>query len=131
MMNRDSLKKVLESAGNALVNNGSNAVNKLRELQTKLQGQNTMDPEVNFICFFLCSVTDDVFFNVTGDFPYDPKYHEVVIEIFRDIGNSLLSMAELKPDAIENYAGCITLVNDYLNGLKKINLLTSYEKIDI
>ena len=112
----------LQKVGKSLSADGSESGPKLRKLQSELNSMDRFDPILDFVRFFISSFIDDVFYNLSGDFPYRRETHEIVGEIFRGIGNALISLSEsISRDGLDRSIAYESMVNLYLDGLDRIN----------
>jgi hypothetical protein len=93
-MDLDALKNDILSAGNRLNSDGINAGPELRKLQEVLSRYTTNNPEIQFLAFFVAVFIDDLYFNLSGDFPYESKSYALRNNIFVSIGTLLTQLAE-------------------------------------
>lgn len=122
------LKNAILSTGNRLTSEeldagGLNAGPALRNLQTILSNYKTESPYLNFLAFFLSIFIDDLYYNLSGDFPYDEASKQKRDGIFRDIGQLLVKLSDLlnSEDGVKLYAIYISLVEKYTDGLGSLN----------
>ena len=86
------LKDEILNTARELSEKGSFAGPSLRKLQNILYRIETSDAHIRFLSFFLFSLIDDLYFNLSGDFPYEEKSNQIIDNIFKEIGNSLLEL---------------------------------------
>ena len=112
-----------------LVTNGADAGPALRNLQRSLKKyidtSETEEPNLTFLCFFLILIIDDLFYNLSGDFPYTEEYHEIINNIFITIGGALVELTpKLNITDFDNcYSIYVKIVQIYLNGLSDLQRL--------
>ncbi len=113
--------KILQT-GNALFERGSDAGPSLRELQAQLYQLSITNRHINFLCFFISVFIEDLYFNLSGDFPYNEKLDGVIDRIFKEIGQVLVKLAAVlnSNNFTDSYEVYVDLVGVYLNGLAQI-----------
>lgn len=118
------IDKILNT-GNALCEKGSDAGPSLRVLQSQLSQLRPADRHINFLCFFISSFIEDLYFNLSGDFPYNEKIDGLIDIIFKEIGQLLLKLATglksnnfMRPSEVY-----VDMVQVYLDGLSQIENL--------
>ncbi|MEA2097605.1 MAG: hypothetical protein U9P70_00815 [Patescibacteria group bacterium] len=120
-MHKATIAKSLREVGKALEDNGSNSGPVLRRLQSELNAGQRSNLKSDFICYFLSTFIDDVFYNLSGDFPYNKKHHEIISNIFKGIGKALSLLAEsITDDKLDCSPAYESMVNSYLDGLDRI-----------
>lgn len=120
-MHKATIAKSLHEVGKALKDDGSNAGPVLRRLQSELNAVQPSNPKSDFLCYFLSTFIDDVFYNLSGDFPYNKKNHEIINDIFKEIGKTLSLLAEfITDDKLDCSPAYESMVNSYLDGLDEI-----------
>jgi hypothetical protein len=126
-MNSNILKEEILNTGNELVKKGSEAGPLLRKLQSKLHKLETADSHMNFLGFFLFSLIDDLYFNLSGDFPYDEESDRIIDSIFKSIGQLLVKLEHtLRSDNPKDcYEIYVEMVKVYLKGLTEVEDATS------
>jgi len=111
----------LREAGKALENDGSDSGPFLRRLQSELNSQQRLNPKLDFVRFFLSIFIDDVFYNLSGDFPYHRETHEIISDIFKGIGKALSLLAKsISDDTLDQSQAFENMVKSYLDGLERI-----------
>lgn len=124
-MNPLSLQTDIQQTGNKLASEGSDAGPVLRRLQSLLPKRNTNQPQLNFLSFFLFNFIDDIYFNLSGDFPYTEQSKQIIDEFYRLIGNHLIKLGqefdqlEYKP-LFNIYTEMVGSYYDTLNQLESI-----------
>lgn len=120
-MDKATIAVLMREVGNALTDNGSNSGPLLRKLQSEINTGQRSDLKSDFACFFLSTFIDDVFYNLSGDFPYRQETYENIGKIFEEIGNALTSLAEsMEDDTLDCSLAYENMVKSYLDGLDSI-----------
>lgn len=120
-MNTKTIAKMMCLAGKELEQNGSNAGPVLRSLQSQLHSAQRLNQQTDFLCYFVSNFIDDVFYNLTGDFPYYKESHDIIGNMFKGFGNALSLLGDsLKNDAPACNLPYESLIKIYLDGLEKI-----------
>ena len=104
--------------GNELIQKGSDAGPLLRELQGEVNKLKVAERNMRFMCFFISSFVEDLYFNLSGDFPYDVELNGIIDELFRKVGHLLIKLANAEP--MVAYDVYLDMVHVYLNGLSQI-----------
>ncbi len=122
----EAFKSEILEVGKRLANKGSDAGPALRKLQNRLFEMRVSDKYMNFLIFFLFNFIEDVYFNLSGDFPSDEKCAEIIDDIFRAIGRLLDKLgSKLGLNNPENYYPIyVEMVQCYLDGLTEIDAAT-------
>ena len=120
-MHKTTIAESLRKVGEALKDNGSISGPVLRGLQSELNTGQRSNPKLDFLCYFLSTFIDDVFYNLSGDFPYNKKHHEIISDIFKGIGKALFLLAEfITDDKLDCSPAYESMVISYLDGLDRI-----------
>jgi hypothetical protein len=126
----NDLTTVLNSTGESLVNSASNGIKPLRELKDEILPRflaREFPAETRCCSFLLITFFDDIFYNMTGDFPQERPYGESVDKIrrefFKVVGNSLSGLAHAieSGDANTIFKQCSYLITTYLDSIETIN----------
>lgn len=78
-----------------------------------------------FLCFFICSLIDDIFLNLGGDTPYDQELHSTRLSLFNKISEVFLNIGKISSDKeglldiIENLSDLINNYTERVNFLNK------------
>jgi hypothetical protein len=124
-MKIENLQEEILNTAVQLIKKGMDASPSLRTFQNKLNQLQTSDPNINFLCFFLYTFVDDIYFNLTGDVPYKEASSKIINSIFKSIGKSLQKIGEkFNKDAQNNfYEIYVDMVQHYRDGLTKLSHL--------
>lgn len=120
-------KNKILKVGKRLAEDGSEAGPILREFHSGLSKIKTEDSHIKFLVFFLFSFIDDLYFNLSGDFPSNEKTDDIRNTIFKNIGGLLVKLSNtLGQNKFENcYYIYIDMVLCYLDGLNQIATATN------
>lgn len=120
-MNFLTIKEEILATGSKLVDKGSEAGPRLRELQGNLSNLKDTDLQTKFLSYFLFLFIDDLYYNLSGDFPYHEKTNQIINDIFKGIGNHLIELSKsIDSDFTKSYNAYMNMVDGYLNGLNQI-----------
>ncbi len=131
MMSSFITKSKLQELGSKLINSPYEASKDLRRFQDELKNipeekMNELDDSQRFFIYFFDIFIDDLFYNLSGDHPYQKNLEITLRETWRDIlknvGGSILKIADkLDLDDYSSYhKAYASMVSFYLN---KINFL--------
>lgn len=99
----------------------------IRELQYYLNSRIDITNSKDFIyfIFFLDLLTNDIFYNLSGDGSYHDSLIEVRKQVFSEFGNTLLRIGEaISSEKLANLDSMFSdLVFVYIQELKRLNLL--------
>ena len=118
-----NLSETIESAGASLKESGSDAVPVMRKLQEYLHEITVGDKRLSFLVYVLATIIDDIGFNLTGDFPYDPKNDVEINDYFKGFGCQLVDFGRMLKNNIGSskiYSVLVEIVYEYMNILKKL-----------
>jgi hypothetical protein len=106
---------------------GSISLSPLKRLQRRLENSQSVDlsEENRFLVFFLAIFIQDVFYNLAGDVPYSENSEQEKQKFYSKLVGDLeqLSDAINQADSSKKLNTCMQLVNNYLDGVKSINLV--------
>ncbi len=116
------IKEVIKQAAINLEKDGVKAAPDLREVQENIRNMRPSDIHIKFLCFFLESFIDDVFYNLTGDFPHGESSYEIRVNIFKEIGKGLQGLADKigSSEGNEYYEPYLKIVEAYLKGIAEL-----------
>lgn len=126
-----SFANQLEFTGKALTAGGAGApVRELRNLKDdhlpEYLSRNTRH-EIRSLSFLLMILLDDIFYNFSGDFPYEDPYGEEVdalrVDFFTSVGSTLTELAKVisENQFSAAFQSLTSLTVNYLDCLAKIN----------
>jgi hypothetical protein len=98
----------------------------LRELQDQLELEYLITPDRNtrFLSFFVATLIDHMFYNLTGELPDNKDVSDKREEVFTSVGRALGKLARAKDD--QQLTIMKTIVNTYIEGIGQIN--NTYQK---
>ena len=125
-MDITELARLAAETGQKLIEHGADASPELRKFQGEIEAfqyNQSSAANIRFLSFFLFSLIEDFYYNLTGDFPYQKSNYNIRDNIYKNIGQGLKEFAEnLESDDLALwYKSCVKIVDTYLNGIAELN----------
>lgn len=129
---KEKLVTIFRETGSILKEDPAEGTGQLRNLQKQLEGYEKSNEikEIRFLAFALGLLIDDIFYNLTGDFPFDKKWgleaYKRRMLFLSEMGQSFEEMADKIIE--DNFYNCVDKYKDiiigYLDTIDDLNKIT-------